>query len=53
MPDDPLIRWETDGGATLPPDDERGARPEPDENATLRHTASSGVVVDPAAGTTS
>lgn len=26
MPDHPLIRWETDGGSVLPPDENGGAR---------------------------
>ncbi|MGH3014317.1 MAG: hypothetical protein ACRDNR_06035 [Gaiellaceae bacterium] len=54
MPDDPLIRWETDGGATLPSDDDSGAasRSEPAEDATVRHAACPGVIVHAPAGTT-
>lgn len=55
MPDNPLIRWETDGGATLPSDDDPGAasRSEPEEDATVRHAACPGVIAYTVAGTTS
>ena len=55
MPDDPLIRWETDGGATLPSDDDPGAapRPELEQDATSGRAACCGVIVYAAAGTTS